>query len=258
MSGGGLARAFVRFVQWAVPAQHEGTWILAYHLVGGHTDTVVDIPVRTFERHLDLISCNASWLRLSDWSAPDPGGIRVVITFDDAFANFGDVVWPMLRDRGIPATLFVPTGFIDGRCDSPLRGARLPACSWRALADMASEGLELGSHTDSHKDLRKQTRRQVLVELQVSRDRIAMETAVEPTSFCYPQAKWNHTTRRAVADVYRVAVRAGGRMARAVDDPVSLPRLPLRNDMTLRQFELALRAPLWLEEVVADRFRRYA
>jgi peptidoglycan/xylan/chitin deacetylase (PgdA/CDA1 family) len=35
----------------------------------------------------------------------------VVITFDDAYASFVDTAWPALCERGLPATLFVPTAF---------------------------------------------------------------------------------------------------------------------------------------------------
>lgn len=37
----------------------------------------------------------------------------VAITFDDAYRDFADHAWPALRRYGLPATLFVPTGFPD-------------------------------------------------------------------------------------------------------------------------------------------------
>ncbi len=35
----------------------------------------------------------------------------VLITFDDAYVDFGEVAWPILRSKGLPATVFVPTAF---------------------------------------------------------------------------------------------------------------------------------------------------
>ena len=35
----------------------------------------------------------------------------VLVTFDDAYRDFGEVAWPILRRRGIPATVFVPTAY---------------------------------------------------------------------------------------------------------------------------------------------------
>ncbi|RLC11162.1 MAG: hypothetical protein DRI24_19200, partial [Deltaproteobacteria bacterium] len=39
----------------------------------------------------------------------------VVITIDDGYRDFLDVAFPLLKARSLPATLFVTTGFIDGR-----------------------------------------------------------------------------------------------------------------------------------------------
>lgn len=35
----------------------------------------------------------------------------VLVTFDDAYRDFGEIAWPVLRRLGIPATLFVPTAY---------------------------------------------------------------------------------------------------------------------------------------------------
>jgi peptidoglycan/xylan/chitin deacetylase (PgdA/CDA1 family) len=37
----------------------------------------------------------------------------VLVTFDDAYRDFGEIAWPILRRHGIPATVFVPTAFPD-------------------------------------------------------------------------------------------------------------------------------------------------
>jgi peptidoglycan/xylan/chitin deacetylase (PgdA/CDA1 family) len=37
----------------------------------------------------------------------------VLITFDDAYHDFGDTAWPLLQRLQLPVTLFVPTGFPD-------------------------------------------------------------------------------------------------------------------------------------------------
>jgi peptidoglycan/xylan/chitin deacetylase (PgdA/CDA1 family) len=38
----------------------------------------------------------------------------VMLTFDDAYADFADLAWPALRSRAVDATLFVPTGYPGG------------------------------------------------------------------------------------------------------------------------------------------------
>jgi peptidoglycan/xylan/chitin deacetylase (PgdA/CDA1 family) len=44
--------------------------------------------------------------------APPPN--TVVLTVDDGYGDFHDVAWPILQRHGVPATLFVTTGFVDG------------------------------------------------------------------------------------------------------------------------------------------------
>jgi peptidoglycan/xylan/chitin deacetylase (PgdA/CDA1 family) len=58
----------------------------------------------------------------------------VLVTFDDAYRDFGQHAWPILRRLGIPATLFVPTAYPDAgqpfwwdRLWDALRSATAPA-----------------------------------------------------------------------------------------------------------------------------------
>lgn len=37
----------------------------------------------------------------------------VVLTFDDAYSDFAENAWPILKSHGVPATLFVPTAYPD-------------------------------------------------------------------------------------------------------------------------------------------------
>jgi len=37
----------------------------------------------------------------------------VLVTFDDAYHDFGEYAWPVMRRLGLPATVFVPTAFPD-------------------------------------------------------------------------------------------------------------------------------------------------
>ena len=54
--------------------------------------------------------------RVEDGPAIRPVRPLAVITVDDGYADFHDYAFPVLRELGIPATLFVTTGFVDGTC----------------------------------------------------------------------------------------------------------------------------------------------
>ncbi len=56
---------------------------------------------------------------------------------------------PALVERGLPATFYVATDFVEGQRSFPDDGRPV---SWAGLADMVSTGLAtIGSHTHTHR-----------------------------------------------------------------------------------------------------------
>ena len=252
-----LLRNGVRAAQRFIPRAASGSrWILAYHLVDGGTDSPVDLPMAEFRRHMErLASGPYEVVSLRGIEATQGAHrTRVALTFDDAFANFAEVVLPVLREHDLPATLFVPTGFIDGAQGSPLTGAALRPCSWDELAEVADAGVEIGSHTVSHRNLRRLDTPMIDRELVDSKRRLEERVGVGVNSFCYPQAKWSPTIRARVGRVYERAVVAGGRTLGRRDDRCSLPRLPLRRGGP--PLDELLSREVWLEEQIASVVRQ--
>lgn len=186
-------RALAHAAQRLVPAGPGGAALLCYHLVGTGADTPVDLPVATFRRQMEELRDVAAVVHLDDALARVLRGEAserplVVLTFDDAYENFFTHVLPLLRDLALPATLYVPVGFVDGRCGPPIaRTGELRAMTWAQLADAASTGLvRIGSHSDTHPDLRSPA---VDLAREIAGSRAALEyrfgTPVD--SFCYPR-----------------------------------------------------------------------
>lgn len=261
------ARHALRGAQRLLPATRDGVLVLAYHLVEAGTSSPVDLPLRTFRRQMDEIrrhcrpsSLNealAAWDDLAAATEPEEGPPRVVVTFDDAHENFYRVAWPVLREVGVPATLYVPTGFVDGEIASPIRqGKHLRPMTWEALADLAGEELvTLGSHGRGHVNLVRATRGEIERELVESRERMESRLGVVVDSYCYPEGGWTPSAEALVARSYRSAVIAGGRRARpGRTRRTAIPRVPIRRDMP-DSLEPVLRAPVWLEERLAAGMR---
>lgn len=190
-----------------VQARLSGGVVLCYHLVGADLGGPVDLDVSTFEQHLtELVACDVR--SLEDVVASGEG---VALTFDDAFANFAEVVWPRLREARLPATLFVPTGFIDGTHGSPLSTApRLAPCRWQDLRAMRSEGLRIGSHSRSHRDLRRLDDDAIVADVQSAAARLREVLELDALSFCYPQAKVSRAAEQIVRQSHPIAVVGGG------------------------------------------------
>ena len=76
----------------------------------------------------------------------------VVITFDDAYADFYSAALPVLKEHDFRATLYVPTGYVGAT--SRFNGTRgegdRKILSWDALRDITAEGVEMAAHSHTH------------------------------------------------------------------------------------------------------------
>ncbi|WP_345682170.1 polysaccharide deacetylase family protein [Novipirellula caenicola] len=91
-----------------------------------------------------------------------------VVTFDDGYANNFTQAFPILRELGIPATIFIATAYLDTNEPFPFEDWTpagldgVPADSWRPLttdechAMLDSGIIELGAHTHTHTPYRHQ------------------------------------------------------------------------------------------------------
>ncbi len=97
--------------------------VLTYHRILEPTDTGVNpslhsaTPV-TFERQIRHLAKRYRVVSAEDVLDALHGGRAlppraVLLTFDDAYRDFGEIVWPILSRYALPALLFVPTAYPD-------------------------------------------------------------------------------------------------------------------------------------------------
>jgi glycosyltransferase involved in cell wall biosynthesis/peptidoglycan/xylan/chitin deacetylase (PgdA/CDA1 family) len=104
--------------RWAVRSDgSQRLAVLGYHRIGDRTQGppgMISATPRAFERQMRWLAASGRALSLDSVLAaraegsPFPPG-AVTVTFDDAYADFAEHAWPVLRGHGIPVTLFVPT-----------------------------------------------------------------------------------------------------------------------------------------------------
>lgn len=151
---------------------------------------------------------------------PPPG--LVALTFDDGMENNLSVLAPILREYGLPATVYVVAGLL-GR-PNPWMDARAGArmLTEDELSELAAAGIEIGAHTLTHPDLAALGESDCRREIQGSRDTLRELTGRPIASFAYPFFGHSSTAQRAVAAAgFQTAVVGEGRR---VWHPLMLPR----------------------------------
>jgi peptidoglycan/xylan/chitin deacetylase (PgdA/CDA1 family) len=113
-----------------------------------------------FSVSVDLLAAQLDWFAAHGFAPvplelalqpPVPGeGRRFCVTFDDGYQDLLDLALPVLRERGVPATVFVVSTALGGQADWD-GGA--PILSRAGLLELQSEGVFIGSHGRTHRRL---------------------------------------------------------------------------------------------------------
>jgi peptidoglycan/xylan/chitin deacetylase (PgdA/CDA1 family) len=219
--------------------------ILMYHSISDSAEDQVSPYYRTATSPR-VFAEQMALLRAEGWQAvgvrsgrellrrgANAAGKVVVVTFDDGFRDFHSQAFPVLRQHGFSATMFLPTAFIGAQ---PLAFKDRECLTWGEVRELRQAGIEFGSHTVNHPKLYELDAAQIRAELETSKAVIEQELGEPICSFAYPYA-FPSADRSFVETFVRLLQDAGyesnvttriGRV-RAGDDPFTLKRLPVNS-----------------------------
>lgn len=179
----------------------------------------------------------AEWEQARDRSAA-MSGRPVLITFDDGFADFAEMAWPILRRNGFGAQMFVVSGAVGGTADwDAWYGAPRPLMDWDCLSELAEQGLEVGAHLHRHRPLDRLDPATVLDEARRSREDIATRLGTAPRAVAPPYGICGpeHGDLLAAAGFERVFL-AGGGVAPVWGPRLATPRIEVPGAATIAEF----------------------
>jgi peptidoglycan/xylan/chitin deacetylase (PgdA/CDA1 family) len=326
----GLARAGLPALAWRlrrVGRRGGRGLILMYHRVSDEADLLdLCVPPATFDRQLAMLKRRVRVVALRELverlaaAEPLPEDLAA-ITFDDGYRDNLEIALPILQRHGLPATVFVTSGFVDGtarpraerledalrvlwrrhadagawratvaatddltratlarpastaallRLEHALKGLawedgervlgeleRLAGdrtssptamLDWPAVRALASQGIEIGSHTVSHVILARAPLDHAERELRDSKARLEAEIGRPVVGFAYPNGNAGDFTAEHVALVRRAGYGYACTAERGAnapgDDAFRLRRIGIgRDSRALLDLKLALANP---------------
>ncbi|MBI3959411.1 MAG: polysaccharide deacetylase family protein [Chloroflexi bacterium] len=107
----------------------------------------------------------------------------VVLTFDDGYRDNYTNAFPLLRQRGMIATIFVVTDFMDEE--------RPDYLTWEMAREMLAAGISIESHGRNHISLKNRDRDYLVWQALGSLETIEFELGVRPRFVSYPAGEFD-------------------------------------------------------------------
>jgi len=208
--------------------------VLEYHHVAKDTPPSTSIDPETFKAQMDYLADNG----FEVWSLPrlvetvragEPVPAKTVaLTFDDAYKSVYEEVWPRLKRRGWPFTVFVTPGYIDDEGQNNF-------VSWDQLREMAAGGVTIANHSQTHahfvhrrpRESRDSWLQRIRWELREAQKRLEAELADPAELHAYPYGEFAPPVQSVVEELGFVAFGQQSGAFGPDSDYTALPRFPI-------------------------------
>lgn len=162
--------------------------VLMYHhvespeLALANKRTGLNVPPDTFRKQMEYLKAKGYIsITPNDLINFFDNGVRlpnkaILLTFDDGYVDNGDNAFPILRDNGFKATIYLPTGLMEN----------YDYLTWAKINEMKISGvINFGNHTWSHRNVggNKAT---VTKEISTADTQLADHGLNEVKTFAYP------------------------------------------------------------------------
>lgn len=182
--------------------------ILCYHSVGTKEWGVNDVTPSQFRRHIELaLDAGYRFVPASVIAATGGGPQDLAITFDDGLKTQLTQAAPILKEYGVPFTIFPVSEW----CQNPHWFGEDVMLDWRDLERLMYMGAEIGSHSATHPDFGSIELARTVDELGNSRETIRRMLGIPADSFAIPlgqSGNWTPATMKAARDAGYTTVYA--------------------------------------------------
>lgn len=203
-----IISVFIIFVLMATSCFAYGVKVpvILYHNLAyeyDENDALLHITPERFFEHMQALK-NAGYKTLSlneyykylngETDIPDNS---VIVTFDDGYLSNYEYAYPILKELGMKAAIFVVTGTV-GKTPG-----EYPHFNWKQAREMSDSGvIEIGTHTHSHDALTDLSTAQIRKEIRYSKYLVEKNMDMPCDYIAFPYGFWHD-------EVFGTAVDAG-------------------------------------------------
>ncbi|HIG0362265.1 TPA: polysaccharide deacetylase family protein [Clostridium sporogenes] len=215
--------------------------VLMYHSIDYEKGNELRLPKEQFKEQMKYLKDNGyTTLTLKelhnflDKNNPIPEK-SIVITLDDGYVDNYNNAYPILKELGINATIFVVTSNIDKNKDT---------LTSKQIKEMDEYGIDIASHTYNHDKLDDLPYEKQLETMKKSKDDLEKILNHKVDFIAYPYGKWNETTIKAAKDAgYKMAFTTDGRWSNKANGIYSLDRVYISSLRDMGNFKERITNP---------------
>ena len=223
------------------PGGYQIVPILTYHNLGEQAKGRLVLAAASFREQMRYLKTNGyrvvsltDFIEFTRLNRQLPQR-TVVLTFDDGYRAFKDHAYPVLKELGFTATLFIYTDWV---------GAGRGALSWADLRELAAAGMDIQAHSKTHADLRRaqgeteaQYARRMQAELEQPQDLFNRNLGRRSRVLAYPYGRWEEGLLPKVKEYGYIAAFSVRRQGNAsFVRPLAGHRSQIYSEMTLDDF----------------------
>jgi peptidoglycan/xylan/chitin deacetylase (PgdA/CDA1 family) len=212
---------------------------------------VLDAQLGTLRRHGYRPISAEEFLRfLRGAGVPDRA---VLVTFDDAYADFASTALPILERHGIKPVVFAVSRHLGGfnEWDQAIGAPNLSLLGAADLRDCVRRGCEIGAHSQTHAPLPGLGWDQLVREIDGALEDLEMAGLPRPRLFAYPYGAHDDRVLSAAGHAnLGAAFTVAPGLVRRTSDPLAVPRIEIFRSDTGWRFRLKVATaghfPTWL------------
>lgn len=205
-----------------------------YHRFGDDRYPSTNITLPEFRSHLEYLTANNFTIQtlgeaLKYLQKPGPSGQEkvVAITIDDGYRSFYEGGFPLLKEYGVSATLFVNTSTVGG--DDYM--------DYDQLKQLVAYGIEIGNHSDSHSHFLNMPmaarRAEFRKDLHTCDQLIEKNLHVSCNLYAYPYGEYDSIMMETLKEEgYLAAAAQHSGVVSSSSDVYAIPRFPMAGALT--------------------------